>query len=93
MKNKIILTLATALLVCNTANSAPAQKSTATKPAPKMAVKVETNTYSSNSSVIKMLEYGNNTNAEAKINSLLKANPNDINARSLQIILKVKKKA
>ena len=93
MKNKIILTLATALLVCNTANSAPAQKSTATKPAPKMAVKVETNTYSSNSSVIKMLEYSNNANAEAKINSLLKANPNDINARSLQIILKVKKKS
>lgn len=95
MKNKIILTLATALLVCNTANSAPApaQKITATKPAPKMEVKVESNTYSPNSSVIKMLEYGNNANAEVKINSLLKSNPNDINARSLQIISKVKKKS
>lgn len=93
MKNKIILTLATALLVCNTANSAPAQKTTATKPAPKMEVKVESNTYSPNSSVIKMLEYGNNANAEVKINSLLKSNPNDINARSLQIISKVKKKS
>lgn len=92
MKNKIILTLATTLIVCNTANSAPAQK-TQPKQTPKITAKVESNTYNVNNSIIKMLEYGNYANAEVKINSMLKANPNNINAKSLQLVLKVKKKS
>ena len=90
MKRNLILALATTVILSNSANSAPAQKKQT--PAPKITAKVETNNYNVNNSLIKMIEYGNYANAEAKINSLLKANPNNINAKSLKLVLNVKKK-
>ena len=90
MKRNLILALATTVILSNSANSAPAQKKQT--PAPKITAKVETNNYNVNNALIKMIEYGNYANAEAKINSLLKANPNNINAKSLKLVLNVKKK-
>ena len=90
MKRNLILALATTVILSNSANSAPAQKKQT--PAPKITAKVETNNYNVNNAVIKIIEYGNYANAEAKINSLLKANPNNINAKSLKLVLNVKKK-
>ena len=92
MKRNLILALATSIILSSPANSAPAQKAQP-KQSPKITAKVESNTYNVNNSIIKMLEYGNYANAEAKINSLLKANPNNINAKSLQLVLKIKKKS
>lgn len=89
MRKNLALALSALLILSTTANAATTSNSNKNKPAPKISAKIETN-YNANISTIKNIEYGNLRQAETRINSMLKSNPNDITAKSLKVLLMVK---
>lgn len=89
MRKNLALTLSTLLILSTAANAATINSTNKGKPAPKMSAKIETN-YNANISTLKNIEYGNLRQAESRINSMLKSNPNDITAKSLKVLLMIK---